>query len=209
MKKALKVFKIIAIALLIALPVAALVCYLVVPNETKAFFGDLITLVNQPLPIIGVSTIAVLFFAYKVFVSTKYGKKVLGEIKEEVKSYKEKYDDKCRELEEKKHEIECLVNAHQSEIDLLKGYLEKVCSTSTNQKIKQIGYELVGAYQEKKDNIIKDLNEYSNDTLAFKENIKTDELRALESQFDTKLEQLKKELLGYGKETVNSDTEEE
>lgn len=135
MKKFWNVFKIILITLLTCLGVAIVVFYIVDKEQTKETLSYVWGLLNQPLPIIGATTLAVLFFIWRIIITTKYGKKALEELKNEKEQLKQDHktfiDDANNELS----------NCY-AKIDELRHELANVCNLSTNQKIKAFGKEL-------------------------------------------------------------------
>lgn len=135
MKKFDKVLNWILFGLFATCLVASIVCYLVNPAMTQSFFNYLLDLLNRPLPIIGVTTLAILVFIWKVIIATNYGKAKLA-----------KYDQKQKELEEQYNQF---VMDCQKRIDMLekatgftKEKLYELCALSTNKKIKEFGKEL-------------------------------------------------------------------
>ena len=131
-----KILNIILISLLVALGISIAVLYAINPTMVKEWFEYVVELVNKPLPIVGVTTLAVLVFVWKLVISTNYGKAKLS-----------LYDRKQKELEQ---EHENFVSDAQSELQivkdenaLLKGFIIHICELSTNQKIKNYGKELL------------------------------------------------------------------
>ena len=87
MKKALKIIGIILLSLLF---IAAIVLYAIFPTQTQDVLTNIWAILNTPLPIVGVTTIAILFFVWQVIVRTNYGKQAIANIKEE---YRAKQDE--------------------------------------------------------------------------------------------------------------------
>ena len=131
MKKALKI---ICLSLVGVALVVAIIGYIFWKEQTIQVFDLIIDYINRPLPIVGVSSIIVAAFLYKCFVSTKYGKKALNELKYEKDKAFEELEQKKELLNQKEEEIKALVNAHQSEIDYIKNYLVEFCKLSNNVK---------------------------------------------------------------------------
>ncbi|MBR1985032.1 MAG: hypothetical protein IKA31_04750 [Clostridia bacterium] len=133
MKK--KVIKYIFIGLLFAGIITFLVFYITKTNYTRTFINNVWAFLNKPLPIVGVTTIAVLFFIWKVVVATNYGKKKLQELNEEKeKIIKEKNDF----INKANGELQKCYN----KISDLRHELANACNLSTNQKIKALGKEI-------------------------------------------------------------------
>jgi len=146
MKKALKI---IGICALVLGGLAYLLCYIFLKEQTTYFTECVIDFINKPLPIIGVSLLVVLFFVYKVIVSTRFGKKALGE-------YQKKLDKAQKELDEYKLSIKEEMALYKSKIDeykqysdMIKDYFVEFCELSHNVKVKQLGEKIKeSAYEE-------------------------------------------------------------
>lgn len=138
MKKA-KLKKILAIVLAI-IGIALIVLYVVFPTQFREYFGYVYGLLNEPLPIVGVSLIAILFFVWNVI-------KYIREIKphEELDKMREAYNEYVTKSEEEKQELKDQ-NAE------LKGYIAHICELSTNQKIKNYGKGLENYGEERINN---------------------------------------------------------
>lgn len=138
MKKS-KLNKVLAIILAI-LGIALIVLYVVFPTQFREYFGYVYGLLNEPLPIVGVSLLAILFFVWNVI-------KYIREIKphEELVKMRETYNEYVAKSEEEKQELKDQ-NAE------LKGYIAHICELSTNQKIKNYGKELLGYGREETTN---------------------------------------------------------
>ena len=151
-----KVLSIILICLLVAIGIAVAVLYIIMPDVVKDGFEYVVDLLNKPLPIVGLTTSAVLIFLWQVIVRVRFGKGAIA-----------KYDQKCQEntemiLEEKnniKNERE--ENAKERKenremINELRNQLVEVCKTSPNIKINELGEriakETFGHEQEEVDN---------------------------------------------------------
>lgn len=139
-----KAFKIIIPTLLVILAIFYVVAYILWKEQTTYITECVINFINKPLPIIGVSTGVVLFFIYKCFISTKYGKKAINEYKEENRALKERID----ELEHKEEDIKDFVVAQlqliSSEQCATKSTLIKSLELSKNIKIKELAKTLKG-----------------------------------------------------------------
>ena len=145
MKKALKItFSIV----LVLCGIAYVLCYIFLKEQTKEFTQNVIDLLNKPLPIIGVSTGVVLFFIYKCFVSTKYGKKRINEFKEE-------NDNLRHEIAEYKQIIDLALNNCENSVNELKNdiletkeYVIEGFELNKNIKIKEIAKKMRGVEDE-------------------------------------------------------------
>ena len=72
--KAKKIIGIILICLLVAFGLYVLVSFIVNKDGTMYWINYFIELLNKPLPIVGVTTLAVLIFVWKLVIASNYGK---------------------------------------------------------------------------------------------------------------------------------------
>ena len=132
MKKRLKV---VGVSTIFIGVITSIVFYIVKPNETKAFFNNVWDFLNKPLPIIGITTLAVLLFVWKVVVATRYGKKALEKIETT-------YQKKIELLNEEKKAIKQLETKCQNRIDYLEDTIIQVCATIPNVKVNALGEKI-------------------------------------------------------------------
>lgn len=132
MKKALKY---ILIGLFLTLGIALVVLYIIFPADTKNNITFVWNLLNTPLPIIGVTTFAILMFAWQFFKNSQYGKKKIAEYQQELSKIKQEKEDFVNGANEKIHKL-------MEENKELKDIICGLCALSTNQKIKNFGKEL-------------------------------------------------------------------
>lgn len=125
-----KVFKYIILGLLVALGLYVLVEFIINKDGTMYWLNYIWDLLNKPLPIIGITTLALLLFVWNVivFVRKNQPAKELAELKKEHAQYVE-------DSEQEKQEI------RKSCLDLLEQLIH-ICELSTNQKINNFGKEL-------------------------------------------------------------------
>ena len=130
-----KLNKILGIILAI-LGVALIVLYVIFPIQFKECFEYAYGLLNEPLPIVGVSLVAILFFVWKIV-------KYIRDIKphEEIAKMREEHEKYVVSSNKEKQE---LLEQNKE----LKGYIAHICELSTNQKIKNFGKELLGYGEE-------------------------------------------------------------
>ena len=130
-----KINKILGIILAI-LGVALIVLYVIFPIQFKECFEYAYGLLNEPLPIVGVSLVAILFFVWKIV-------KYIRDIKphEEIAKMREEHEKYVVSSNKEKQE---LLEQNKE----LKGYIAHICELSTNQKIKNFGKELLGYGEE-------------------------------------------------------------
>ena len=93
---------VIGIVLAVLLVIAILVLRIVMPNEMSAIFDQIWAWLNQPLPIVGVSSIVLGFTIWKIFISTSFGKKCVAELEKKFNELKADYEAKLKEAEEDK-----------------------------------------------------------------------------------------------------------
>ena len=144
MKTSKKVLLGIGIGLLVAFALYVLISFIANKDGTMYWINQVIDWLNKPLPIIGVTTLALLIFVWKVVITTNYGKaKLLA------------YDKKVKELEHAKEDFELAANEKikylENENNELKGFICHICELSTNKKIKDYGKELLGYGEETTD----------------------------------------------------------
>lgn len=130
--KKLKVFKIILSIVLALLGIGLVVFYAIDPNNAKSLLKKAISVLNQPLPIVGITVGALLIFIWRLIISLNYGKKTLNT-----------YNEKLVEIEQAKKEFFENANAKINELEqdnrALRSQLSAVCELSTNKKIKDFG----------------------------------------------------------------------
>lgn len=129
MKKSLKIIGFILLACFI---VAAIVLYIVFPAQAKETINDIWDFLNKPLPIVGVTTIAILFFVWQLVIKTRFGKGALTKLENEYKSKYEKLLDEKKTLEEEREE-------NKEEIKEMKNCIINLCSLIPNKKVNELG----------------------------------------------------------------------
>ena len=132
MKKFLKILSIVLICLAIALGIYILVSFIINKDGTMYWINYFVDLLNKPLPIVGVTTAAVLIFVWRLFVSTKFGQNTINEIKRE---YQEKYD----KLKAEKDALEQERKENKEEIKEMKECIITLCALIPNKKVNDLG----------------------------------------------------------------------
>ena len=127
-----KTFKVIGIILLACLLVAAIVLYAIFPSQAQDVLTNTWAILNTPLPIIGFTTLAILLFAYHVFVRTKYGKGAINDIKRE---YQERYN----KLKAEKDALEQERKENKEEIESMRKCIVDLCALIPNKKVNDLG----------------------------------------------------------------------
>lgn len=129
MKKAIKI---ISLCLLGALVIGSCVLYIIDKAQLLSILNHIKDFINQPLPIIGVTTGAILLFVWKLVVTTNYGKKVINSLTEQLEKITQEYEQYKLESEKEK---QALIEKNNE----IKGYIAEICALSTNKKIKDYG----------------------------------------------------------------------
>ena len=143
MKKALKI---IGISLLALLGIALVVLYIIFPTDTKNALSYFWQMLNTPLPIVGITTVALLVFIWNVvvFIRKNQPRKELSVLRKEHEDYK---NDSEKEKEKLKKQNDNLLRKNKE----LKGFIIHICELSPNKKIKDYGKELLGYGEETTD----------------------------------------------------------
>ena len=139
-----KIFYVVLLSLAGTILLAGAILGFVNPHLLKRILDYAKELLNQPLPIIGITVGTLLIFLWRVFVSTNYGKKKIAEFKQELANIK-------REHEQYKIDSEKDKQALKQENQVLREQLANVCELSTNKKIKDYGKGLLEYGKETKD----------------------------------------------------------
>ena len=145
MKKALKI---IIPTLLTILGIFYVVAYILWKDQTTYITECIINFINKPLPIIGVSTGVVLFFIYKCFVSTKYGKKRINEFKEENDNLRHEIAEYKQIVDLALNNCENSVNELKNDIQETKEYIIEGFELNKNIKVKEIAQKMRGVENE-------------------------------------------------------------
>lgn len=150
-----KTLKIIGIVLAVLLGIAVLVLRIVFPNEMSAIFDQIWAWLNQPLPIVGVSSIVFGFTIWKIFISTSFGKKCVAELEKKFEELKADYEAKLRQAEKEKAEaLACkeqttdMLASFKEEIDTYAEQLAVACETSPNKNVQAIANTIRNKKQE-------------------------------------------------------------
>ena len=128
--------------------IAVLVFYCVNKEQTVKVIMDCWTWINQPLPLIGISALAVLGILIKLFSMTSFGKKAVNEMKKENSQLRQEIQEfKLKEIEWQQT-IEKFVAEKSSELDKTNETIKKICDTIPNRKVKKIGEDIYGKAKE-------------------------------------------------------------
>jgi energy-coupling factor transporter transmembrane protein EcfT len=146
--KTKKVLLTVGLCLFVLLTAALLVCLHFWPEQTKTYLKTAWDWLNQPLPVVGVSTLMILFFVWRIFASTSLGKK-------QINQFKRGTEDVIREFNDYKAATETIITEYRKELTDYKTLLEQVdekyggiiksiCESSRNVRIKKIGESING-----------------------------------------------------------------
>lgn len=142
MKKFMKVAKIILVVLTIIVGILLIVGYIWFKDNTIAILNSIKDFVNQPLPIIGVSSVVLCVFLYKVFIATKYGKKAISDIVSEKNKTISDIQAKESDLKEIEYKVDNKLQEQDTNINTsiseIKAYLVELCGYSRNIKAKEL-----------------------------------------------------------------------
>lgn len=146
MKKALKIS---TYCLIVSGIVALGLCYIIIPERTKAAADIVVEYLNKPLGIAFGSTITlglVLGIIFKLLWNAHKDsiKKDITDYKAIIEQEKNKLALAKHELEIKESEIKTILGTYDTHVDKLTDLVVKVCETSPNAKIKAIGEEVKG-----------------------------------------------------------------
>ena len=143
-----KVLLIITIISAISLIVTCIVMYVLYPVQTKAFIMNAWDWLNEPIPIVGVSTLMILIFAWQVFKNSSFGRKQLLELKRLGNDTKDT-------IEAVRAEKDTQIANLQSQVEYLSGELEKFRNNVAealmlvpNKKVKELGEKINGKERE-------------------------------------------------------------
>lgn len=97
---------------------------------------------NQPLPIVGISLVAIIIFLWRVFVSTGYGKKTIKKLTDLSEQTKANSEKALKDAQEENEELRKELAEMQEQLALATSVLSKVCESSRNKAVKQAGESL-------------------------------------------------------------------
>ena len=92
---------------------------------------------NQPLPIVGISLITIIIFLWRVLVSTNYGKKTIKKLQTIADDTKTATDKTLEEMRAENDSYKKQIENMQTQIELAKGVLSQVCTSSRNKQVKE------------------------------------------------------------------------
>lgn len=99
---------------------------------------------NQPLPIVGISVIAILIFAWRVFVTTSYGKKAIKKLTALSEETKTSASEALEQAKAEKEALQKELEEMREEVEQAREVLTAVCEQSRNAKTKALADRLKG-----------------------------------------------------------------
>ena len=153
MKKANKIINAILIGLLVSFGIYVLVSFIVNKDCTMYWINYVVDLLNKPLPIVGVTTAAILFFAWQVVIKTRFGQSALNNVQREYQSKYDTLEQKAKEIEIEKQELEKWKEENQDKINYVLECFEKLCATIPNKKVNELGKDFAKGLEYGKETI--------------------------------------------------------
>ena len=145
MKKFKQICYISLFVLFIAICITCLVLYWVNPQLLKDTFEHGKTILDHPLPIIGVSVGVFCFTLFQIFSHTSFGKRLYSKAEKDVNNalakceeHEKKAEEYFKNAEELKNDICDILNDFYEKYKDLFNKLIKVCETSPNAKIQAL-----------------------------------------------------------------------
>lgn len=143
-KKTKKILLIVGISLFVVIAATVVVFYIIWPTQTKDFINNAWNWVNQPLPVLGFSTLMIGFLALRIIASTSIGKKLYNETIIRVGDVEIRLLNTANRMEE-------LVAEYERKIAIIDKFLERneliqkeVIEAIPNKKVKAIGVKYYG-----------------------------------------------------------------
>ena len=140
-----KTLNIVLICIIATLAVAFGVCKLVIPEQTNWFISVAWEWLNKPLPVVGVSILAVSLVLWRLFVSTSYGKQKYNELKERYLNLADLFtqfkDASEIQIEQLELEIEKLRKEKDEANERLLEYVDNIKKANPCKKVREIKYE--------------------------------------------------------------------
>ena len=127
--------KIIGIIALIVFGIVNTVLYLIFKDEYLDVLKQAYNLLNEPLPIVGITAASVFVFLWQVLVRSRYGR---GQINAIERKYKEKSESYEATIEKQNK----LISLQDAKIVKLESHLVKALNVMPNKKVKAIGKEI-------------------------------------------------------------------
>lgn len=127
--------KIVFIILAVVFGVANTVLYLIFKQQYLDVLKQAYDLLNEPLPIVGITAASLLIFLWQVIKAAKFGE---GRINKIERKYQEKSDADDAKIEKQNK----VIKLQDAKIAKLENHLIKVCEVMPNKKVKAVGAEV-------------------------------------------------------------------
>lgn len=99
---------------------------------------------NQPLPIVGFSVIAILIFVWRFLMTTSVGKKTLKKLTTICEDTRDNATKTLEEYRKENEELKAEMAKQKEDVEKLRGALEIVCDNSRNKTVKALASDLGG-----------------------------------------------------------------
>lgn len=106
---------------------------------------------NNPLPIVGVSLIAVLVFLWRFLSSTSFGKKALKKLSADFEETKKSTSEQLEAYRAENERMKAELASREEELAMLQATLGVVCSTSRNKQVKEAYRKMSESKKEESD----------------------------------------------------------
>ena len=127
--------KIIGIIALIVFGIVNTVLYLIFKDEYLDVLKQAYNLLNEPLPIVGITAASIFAFLWQVLVRSRYGKGQINAIER-------KYQEKSEAYEATIEKQNKLISLQDAKIVKLESHLITALNVMPNKKVKAIGKEI-------------------------------------------------------------------
>ena len=183
-------------------------CYLIIPERTKAAMDIVIEYANKPLGIVCGTTITlgaivgivikVIYDRHKTSVKdiVKEGKEFAEQQKQQAKEYYEL-------AKQEKEQVKEILSCYDQEIDKIVEQVAVVCETSPNAKIKALADQIRNGACEFKQEIKEKLESSENELVSALD--KADKVKELEDKVAELTEKLERLLEEYEREETTND----
>ena len=182
------------------------ICYITIPEQTKAAADVVVGYLNTPIFIAGGTTITfglVIGIVFK-YVYDKYKETIKNDLKN-AKEYAEAQKEQAKDYHDcvvrYKAEVMEMLESYSTQIDFLTTQIVSICETSPNAKINAIGEKIKNGCnelkQELKDNLDKVENEFE---VAMEEKSTVKQLESKVKELTSMVERLAKQ---YGEKGTN------
>jgi len=103
---------------------------------------------NKPLPVVGVSTLFILIFLWKIFANSSFGKKKINELKELLRNTQTELEDKNKIANDRINNLLIENDDLKNKLEETTNIIKEICKTSPNKKIQAIGAKYYGERKE-------------------------------------------------------------